>query len=179
MPPESTPAAPRGFSRWGLVDIGAGAAVLLAIGGVLWSPKLSGAVATATGALQPVTVIVDVRGIPSADPEGLIAAAREEGKVSIVIRNQPHGTVKLKDLQRLQRKLVALQPDGSVVTAEDPNQALVGSLDARFVLEGQGRKTEGGVVFGNQNLKIGAPVELEGRNYRLNGSVSGLLLGKS
>ncbi|MCP9799498.1 DUF4330 domain-containing protein [Synechococcus sp. RedBA-s] len=179
MPPESTPAAPSDSSRWSLVDIGAGAAVLLAIGGVLWSPKLSGAVATATGALQPVTVIVDVRGIPSADPEGLIAAAREEGKVSIVIRNQPHGTVKLKDLQRLQRKLVALQPDGSVVTAEDPNQALVGSLDARFVLEGQGRKTEGGVVFGNQNLKIGAPVELEGRSYRLNGSVSGLLLGKS
>jgi hypothetical protein len=75
--------------------------------------------------------------------------------------------------------LVALQPDGRVVTAEDPNQALVGSLDARFVLQGQGRKTDGGVVFGNQNLKIGAPVELEGRNYRLNGSVSGLLLGQS
>lgn len=179
MPPESTPAPSSGSSRWGLVDIAAGAAVLLAIGGVLWSPKLSGAVATATGAMQPVTVIVDVRGIPSADPQGLIAAAREEGKVSIVIRNQPHGTVKLKDLQRLQRKLVALQPDGRVVTAEDPNQALVGSLDARFVLEGQGRKTDGGVVFGNQNLKIGAPVELEGRNYRLNGTVSGLLLGKS
>lgn len=179
MPPESTPAAPGGSSRWGLVDIGAAGAVLLAIAGVVWSPKLSGAVATATGAMQPVTVIVDVRGIPSADPDGLIAAAREEGKVSIVIRNQPHGSVKLKDLERLQRRLVALQPDGSVVTAEDPNQARVGSLDARFVLEGQGRKTDGGVVFGNQNLKIGAPIELEGRNYRLNGSVSGLVLGES
>jgi len=31
------------------------------------------------------------------------------------------------------------------------NQAMVGSLDARFLLEGQGRKTGGGVVFGNQN----------------------------
>jgi hypothetical protein len=179
MASESTPNASAGYNRWGLVDIGAGVAVLLAIGGVIWSPKLSGAVATATGAMQPVTVMVDVRGVPSADPEGLIASARDEGKVSIVIRNQPHGTVTVRDVQRLQRKLVAVQPNGSVVTAEDPNQALVGSLDARFVLEGQGRKTGGGVVFGNQNLKIGAPVELEGGNYRINGSVSGLRLGAS
>jgi hypothetical protein len=34
-------------------------------------------------------------------------------------------------------------------------------------------------VFGNQNLKIGAPVELEGGNFRVNGSVTGLKLGAS
>ena len=36
---------------WNLVDLGAAAAVLLAVGGVLWSPKLSGAVARATGGM--------------------------------------------------------------------------------------------------------------------------------
>jgi len=66
-----------------------------------------------------------------------------------------------------------------VVTAVDPNQAMVGSLDARFLLEGQGRKTGGGVVFGNQNLKIGAPVELEGAQFRVGGTVSGLRLEDS
>ncbi len=175
----SVPGSGGGRRRWSLIDLGAAAAVLLAVAGVVWSPKLSGAVATATGAMQPVIVSVDVRGVPVADPNALLASAREDGTVSIVIRNQPHGTVRLKDLQSLQRRLVAVQPDGSVVTAVDPNQAVVSSLDARFVLEGQGRKTGGGVVFGNQNLKIGAPVELEGRDFRIGGTVSGLQLGGS
>ena len=59
----------------------------------------------------------------------------------------------------------------------DPNQATLGTLDARFVLQGQGRRSGGGVVFGNQNLKIGAPVEIEGEQYRIGGTVSGLQLG--
>jgi hypothetical protein len=164
---------------WSLIDLGAGAAVLLAIGGVIWSPKLSGAIARATGALQPVTVMVDVRGVPSADPQALLDSARKEGKVSIVIRNQPHGTVAVREIVPMQRRLVAVQPDGRVVTATDPNEVVFGSLNARFVLEGQGRKTGGGVVFGNQNLKIGAPVELEGGQYRVGGVVSGLRVGKS
>ncbi|MCP9772082.1 DUF4330 domain-containing protein [Synechococcus sp. Tobar12-5m-g] len=172
MAPEPTPAK----RRWSPIDVGAGVAVLLALGGVIWSPKLSGAIAQATGAMQPVLVTVDVRGASVADPAALIAAARAEGKVSIVIRNEPHGTVKLRELVPLQRRLVAVQPNGSVVTAVDPNQAVFGTLDARFVLEGQGRKTGGGVVFGNQNLKIGAPVELEGAQYRFGGTVSALRL---
>jgi len=162
---------------WSLVDIGAAAAVVLAAAGVIWSPKLSGAVAKATGSLVPVTVLVDVRAVPVADPQGLVQAAQREGKVAIVIRNQPHGSVSVKQVQLLQRKLAAVQPNGSVVTAVDPNQASLGSLDARFVLQGQGRRSGGGVVFGNQNLKIGAPVEIEGEQYRIGGTVSGLQLG--
>lgn len=162
---------------WSLVDLGAAAAVLLAAGGVIWSPKLSGTIAKATGSMVPVTVMVDVRGIPAADPAALIAGAREEGKVAIVIRNQPHGSVGIKEVLPLQRRLVAVQPNGKVVTAADPNQQIFSTLDARFVLSGQGRKTGGGVVFGNQNLKVGAPVELEGQNFRVNGTVTGLKVG--
>ena len=36
--------------RFGLVDAGAALAVVLAAAGVIWSPKLSGAIAKATGA---------------------------------------------------------------------------------------------------------------------------------
>ena len=165
--------------RFSLVDAGAAAAVVLAIGGVVWSPKLSGAVARATGGLQPVTVFVDVRNVPVANPPALIAAAKDQGKVSIVIRNQPHGSVAVDDVIPLQRQLAAVLADGKVVTAPDPNQQQLGNLDARFVLKGEGRKGAGGVVFGNQTLKIGAPIELEGRQFRLNGSVSGLQLGAS
>ncbi len=171
--------SPQGASRrWSLVDLAAGAAVLLAAGGVIWSPKLSGAVAQATGALVPVEVSVDVRGIPVADPNALIEAARQEGRLAIVIRNQPHGTVKVAGIQPLQRRLVAVQPDGSVVTARDPNQNDFTTLDARFLLEGQGRRVGGGVVFGNQNLKVGAPVEIEGNGFRVTGTVTGIAVDR-
>jgi hypothetical protein len=163
--------------RFSLVDAGAAAAVLLAAAGVIWSPKLSGAVARVTGGLVPVTVMVDVRGVPVADPAGLISAAREGGKVAIVIRNQPHGSVPVEQVIPLQRRLAAVLPDGKVVSAPDPNQEQFPSLDARFVLRGEGRKGADGVVFGNQNLKIGAPIELEGTDFRVTGSVTGLKLG--
>ncbi|QPN66363.1 DUF4330 domain-containing protein [Synechococcus sp. CBW1006] len=172
---DSPASRPRG---WSLVDAGAAVAVLLAAAGVIWSPKLSSAVAKATGDLRPVKVMVDVRGVPVADPGALISAIETERKVAIVIRNQPHGTVAIQKLIPLQSRLVALQPNGSVVTAIDPNQAVFGRFDARFVLEGQGRRSEGGVVFGNQSLKIGAPVELEGKQYRVQGVVTDLQVGE-
>jgi hypothetical protein len=163
--------------RFSLVDAGAAAAVVLAAAGVIWSPKLSGAVARATGGLVPVTVMVDVRGLPVADPASVISAARKAGKVAIVIRNQPHGSVPVEQVIPLQRRLAAVMPDGKVVSAPDPNQNQFPSLDARFVLRGEGRKGADGVVFGNQNLKIGAPIELEGSDFRINGSVTGLKVG--
>ena len=163
--------------RFSLVDAGAAMAVLLAAAGVIWSPKLSGSLARATGGLVPVTVMVDVRGIPVANPTSVIDAARSSGKVSIVIRNQPHGSVPVEEVIPLQRRLAAVLPDGRVVSAPDPNQAQFPSLDARFVLKGEGRKGADGVVFGNQNLKIGAPIELEGRDFRVTGSVTALQVG--
>lgn len=174
MPMPSESPRSRSFS---LVDVGAAVAALLAIGGVIWSPRLSGAVAQATGALEPVTVMVDVRGAPAASPLQLLQQARAEGKVAIVIRNQPHGSVPVEQVIPLQRRLAAVLPDGKVVSAPDPNQNQFPSLDARFVLRGEGRKGADGVVFGNQNLKIGAPIELEGSDFRINGSVTGLKVG--
>ncbi|MEB3322924.1 MAG: DUF4330 family protein [Synechococcaceae cyanobacterium] len=47
------------------------------------------------------------------------------------------------------------------------------------MLEGQGRRVGGGVIFGNQAIKIGVPVELEGSNYRFNGTVTDLQFGAS
>ena len=165
--------------RVSLVDAGAAAAVLLAAAGVVWSPKLSGTVGRATGGLVAVTVMVDVRGVPVANPASVVDAAREAGKVAIVIRNQPHGTVPVEQVIPLQRRLSAVLPDGKVVSAVDPNQDQFPSLDVRFILKGEGRKGADGVVFGNQNLKIGAPVELEGSNFRVTGSVTGLQVGAS
>lgn len=171
------PSTPAG--RWSFIDLAAGAAVLLAAAGVIWSPKLSNAIDRATGGEVPVTVSVDVRGEPAVDSAGLIRSIAAEGKVAIVIRNAPHGTVKVAKIEPLQRRLTILTPEGKLISTPDPNQRTFSTFDARFILEGRGRKGGGGVVFGNQMLKIGAPVELEGSNYRFNGTVTNLSIGPS
>ena len=81
-----------GLPRISWVDLGAAVAVLAAAAGVLWSPKLTGAVAKATGALQPVEFSVDIKHTPAADPEALLQRIEERGRTSLVIRNQPHGS---------------------------------------------------------------------------------------
>ena len=160
------------LQRLNPVDIGAAAAVLLAAIGVIWSPKLAGTVAKATGGIKSVLVTVDVKAIPAADPQGLLNKIRAEGKTSLVIRNQPHGSVTLKQATAISRRVVVVLPSGKVTTAPDPNASGFSTLDARFILQGEGQVTSGGVVLGNQALKIGSPIELEGASYRINGVVS-------
>ena len=154
------------------IDALAGVVALVALGGVIWSPKLSNAVAKATGALKPVQVSVDVRHLVSADPEQLLNAAREEAALNIVIRNQPAGRVTLVSVDDLTNPLTAVQPDGSVVVADAPGSLL--PRHARFVMEANAEIKPSGVVIGGTKLKVGVPVELEGRLYRLNGVVSGV-----
>jgi hypothetical protein len=161
------------------IDLGAAAVVLVAAVGVMWSPKLAGSVSKATGGLRSVLVTVDVKGIPAADPQGLLNSIRAEAKTSLVIRNQPHGSVDLKEAKAVAKRVVVVLPTGVVTTAPDPNASGFSTLDARFVLQGEGQVSKGGVVLGNQALKIGSPVELEGINYRINGVVSNVQVAKS
>ena len=155
-----------------VIDTAAVVVALVAVGGVLWSPKLSNTVARATGAIKPVEVTVDVRNTPAADPDQLIADALQSGRTSLVIRNQPAGSAELIRVDDIRRQLASVLPDGSVVIADDPNRTIQGMLDARFVLRGDATVTSSGVVMAGTKLKVGIPVELEGRFYRLNGIVS-------
>ena len=157
-----------------IIDVAAVVVALVAVGGVLWSPKLSNTVARATGAIQPVEVTVDVRNTSAADPDQLIAEALKSGRTSLVIRNQPAGSVQLIRIDDIRRQLASVLPDGSVVMADDPNREIQGMLDARFVLQGDATVTSSGVVIAGTKLKVGIPVELEGRFYRVNGIVSGV-----
>ena len=156
-----------------VVDAAAVLVVVAAAGGVLWSPKLSNTVALATGALKPVEVMVDVRNTSAADPDGLVREALDAGRTTLVIRNQPAGTAELVRVDDIRRRLTAVQPDGRVVVADDPNKDFYGMLNARFVLKGDATVSPSGVVMAGTKLKVGIPVELEGRTYRVNGTVSG------
>ena len=155
------------------IDGAAAVIACLALVGVVWSPKLNQAIAKASGAMQPVGVSVDVRQLQLAQPELLLQSIRDEGSVNIVIRNQPAGRVSLVSVDDVTNSLTAVQPDGSVVVADAPATAL--PRHARFVMEAQAEIKPSGVVIGGTKLKVGVPVELEGRLYRLNGVVSGVM----
>ncbi|RZO10298.1 MAG: DUF4330 domain-containing protein [Synechococcus sp. MED-G135] len=156
------------------IDAVAATVALIALAGVIWSPKLSNSVARATGSIKSVQVSVDVRGLPTADKAKLISDALAHGTTSLVIRNQPAGSLTLVEIQDISSKLNALLPDGTVIEVPDPNRELQGILEARFVLEGEATVSDSGIVMAGTKLKIGSPVELEGPRYRINGSVSGL-----
>ena len=126
------------------IDAVAGVVALAALAGVVWSPKLSNAVAKATGAVKPVHVSVDVVRLYSADPEQLLNSVREEKALNIVIRNQPSGRVSLVSVDDVTNTLTAVQPDGSVVFADAPATAL--PRHARFVMEAQAQIKPSGVV---------------------------------
>ena len=150
------------------------AATVAALAGVVWSPKLTNAVARATGSVKPVEVSVDVRHLQVVDSEAFLEGIREEGAVSIVIRNQPAGRVALLSVEDISRPLTQLLSDGTVLEAEDTSPAR--GLHARFRLKADAETGPSGVVFGGTKLKVGSPVELEGRLYRVNGVVSGVAL---
>ena len=162
------------FCSLSVIDTAAAVIAVAAVVGVLWSPKLSNTIARATGSMKAVVVSVDVRNSKVADSAGLIRQALDNGRTNLVIRNQPAGSAELIRVDDISRQLVAVQPDGRVVSAADPNREIQGLLDARFVLRSDATVTPTGVVVAGTKLKIGTPVELDGRLYRLNGVVSGI-----
>lgn len=156
------------------MDGAAAAVAFLALVGVVWSPKLNQAIAKASGAMQPVGVSVDVRQLQLAQPELLLQSIRDEGGVNIVIRNQPAGRVQLLDVVNVTQPLMAVQPDGRIVEAEIANESQ--GLNLRFLLKADAEADASGVVFGGTKLKIGVPVDVQGRLYRFRGVVSGITL---
>ncbi len=156
------------------MDGAAAAVAFLALVGVVWSPKLHQAIAKASGAMQPVGVSVDVRQLQLAQPELLLQSIRDEGGVNIVIRNQPAGRVQLLDVVNVTQPLMAVQPDGRIVEAEIANESQ--GLNLRFLLKADAEADASGVVFGGTKLKIGVPVDVQGRLYSFRGVVSGITL---
>ncbi|XTZ20260.1 MAG: DUF4330 domain-containing protein, partial [cyanobacterium endosymbiont of Rhopalodia fuxianensis] len=91
-------------------------------------------------------------------------------KTNIVIRNQPAGEVYVKDIQPLPRTTVVPQPDGSVKALPDPRPEVVFFKDMILTLGGEAYITDTGAVLGNQKVKIGTLIELEGKDYNFNTS---------
>lgn len=157
------------FGKVSILDLGAACIILLVLVGIFFFPGTTGSVAQLQGT-KPIEVDVLVRGLSILDPEALLQEFQEEKKTNIIIRNQPHGQVDIKSVRQLPRTVLVPQPDGSVKALPDPRTDTY-STDMTITLGGNAQITENGAVLGNNKIKIGTPVELEGKNYDFNASV--------
>lgn len=162
------------FGKVSIVDIGAVIVVLLVIAGVFLVPGNSGSVAQIGATTQPVEVDVMVRGLTVSDPQGLMDSMRDEGETEIIIRNQSYGRVDVTSVEELPRTVATPQPDGSLKALPDPRPELGFTLDMVVTLAGQAEIVNDGPVFGNNKVKIGNIIELEGLTYRFNTTVVGV-----
>lgn len=159
------------FGKVSILDVGAALVILLVIIGIFFFPSTTGSVAQINGGTKPVEVDLLIRGLSVRDPNALIQQFQEQKKTNIIIRNQPYGQVDIKSVQQLPQTLAVPQPDGSVKELPDPRTRTSFSADMLMTLVGQGQITKDGPVLGNNKIKIGTPVELEGMDYNFRASV--------
>jgi hypothetical protein len=157
------------FGKVSLLDLGAALVILLVIVGIFFFPGTGGSVAQLSGT-KPVEVDVLVRGLSVRDPATFMNEFKQQKKTSFIIRNAPSGEVDIEALKELPRTVLVPQPNGTVKELPDPRSNSF-STDMLITLGGQATITKDGPVLGNNKVKIGTPVQLEGKDYNFNASV--------
>jgi len=150
------------FGKVSLLDVGAILVILLVIVGIFFYPGTSGSVAQLGATTKPVEVDVVVRSVGAADPQTVLKSG---DKTNLIIRNQPYGEVKIAAVKELPRNVPVPQPDGSIKALPDPRPEAGLTKDFLVTVAGNARMTKGGAVLGNNKIKIGVRIELEGMTY--------------
>lgn len=157
------------FGKFSILDIGVIATILIVLIGLLIVPGNSGSSIAQMLSAENKTVQVDmnVRGLSAIDPKNLIKIG---DKVNIIIRNQPRGEVTVKRVDISTPKVVTAKADGTAVYFDDPRAVSTSQSDLALTLEAIAKVTNDGVVFGNEKVKVGTSIDIEGSRYIIRGS---------
>jgi hypothetical protein len=159
------------FGTISILDLGAACVIVLVIIGIFFFPGTTGTGVAGSGTgIKQIEVDAVVRGLSIRDPQVLMSEFDKSKKANIIIRNQPYGQVEIKSVQQLPRTIIIPQPDGSAKALPDPRPDSF-STDMLITLGGKAQVTKDGPVLGNNKIKIGIPIELEGFNYDFNASI--------
>ncbi|HIK40884.1 MULTISPECIES: DUF4330 domain-containing protein [Thermoleptolyngbya] len=163
------------FGKVNILDLGAALVMLLVAVAVFLVPGTSGSSVAQLGVqTKPVQVDTIVRGLTVSDPAALVQSLQESKKVNVIIRNQPYGELDVVGVKQLPRSVAVPQPDGTVISLPDPRPELDFTLDMMITLAGDAQMTDDGPVLGNNKVKVGTPLELEGQTFRFNAPVVGV-----
>jgi hypothetical protein len=155
------------FGKVSILDIGAILVILMVAIGIFYYPGTS-SVAQISAETKPVEVDVIAKGLGVLNPKDLVQSGK---KANLVVRNEPYGQVDINNVRILPRTVAVPQPDGSVKALPDPRPELNYSADLLVTLAGRAKVTSDGPVMGNQKVKVGTLVQLQGLTYDFNASV--------
>jgi hypothetical protein len=159
------------FGRVSLLDMAAVLIIVLVIIGIFLAPGQGGSVAQVGTITKPVEIDVWARGLSVKNSKVLMDDLLAEGTTNIIIRNQPYGQVKVLAVNITPRTIAVPQPNGTLAALPDPRPESNYNVDFMMTLGGQAQITKDGPVLGNNKMKIGVPIELEGKTYDFNASV--------
>ncbi len=95
----------------------------------------------------------------------------------ITIRNVPHKDVTIVGSKMIPKLTMMMTPVGQPVVVRDAGSPFM--FDCLVTLVDDAKITEDGAVLGGNKLKTGLPIVLEGKDYRLNGTVSSVKVLKA
>jgi hypothetical protein len=148
------------FGKVSILDIGAALVILLALFAIFVFPGASGSVAQSNSTTKPVEVEVVIR-VAGQNVTDLLKPGE---KTNVIIRNQPYGEIKIKSVEVIPDN-VYVPSEGKAISAPDPRPEAALSKNLLVILEGNAQITSNGPVLGNNKIKIGTPIELEGFKY--------------
>ena len=156
------------FGKFSLLDLGAALIIVMVIIGIVIVSGDGGQSIADAGNAKPIELDTLVLGLNARDPDKLF---KDGDTTNFIIRNQPYGQVKIKKVEKLPKSFAFGLPDGSAKVVDEPRLESQFSRNLLLTLEGEGRNTSKGPLLGNVPIKIGTPVELEGRLYTFRASV--------
>ncbi len=146
------------FGKINILDIGAGLIILFTLIGIFVFPGATTSVAQTT---KPVEVEVVVR--VAAQNVNTLFKPGEQTK--IIIRNQPAGALKIKEVKELPDTVFVPMDGGKGTYIPDPRPEVALSKNMILTLSGNAQIRDDGPVISNNKIKIGTPIELEGFSY--------------
>jgi len=122
---------------------------------------------SAEGQLRRIEIDAIVKALPCTD----VNCVKPGEKLFITVKNQPFDWVVVKDVKFTQRQAVVPTGNGGYKLIPSPSEP--NTVDILFVLQAQGYVRSDGVVVGTK-LKVGTPIDLEGRMIDVKGQVAGI-----
>lgn len=102
---------------------------------------------------------------------------KEGEETFITIRNVPYTKLKIKNAKYERKKVIVPSANSKYQIVEDVTSPF--NYDFLVTVEDSAKITKDGAVVGGNKIKIGLPVTLEGKAYKLNGVVSNITLSNT
>ena len=154
------------------IDVIGTLVAIISIVGIVWTPKINTLHSKVRGKLIPILLTVDVRDLPIEDKVVFFSQTLDDQHLQVSVRNQPTGRLKVKNVYEI------IEFNNNIKTSTQNilshKYYPVGLLNARFKLEASGSETKNGIIVAGTKVKIGVPIVLEGKSFRINGTVTNI-----